>query len=638
MSTEMRTDKELMGAYVDASDSSAFEALYGRYHELVYSVCVRRMKQSADAEDAAIAAFMVLQKKASSLRSRESIGGWLYLCAISVCRDALRTMRRHGAREKEVMMLEEVNSQERGQGLEGAIPQIEAEIARLPEYQRNALVLQFYQGMNRKEIATRLGCSEKTVGNWVHRGLETLRTRLSRTCRELSTEDLEGSLGRAGLILPVSYGLGVKFSALMLGKPTIGTIAALAEATIRNMLWTKVKTVVAIAAGAVVVGGAAVAVAQLAGSSAGDEKSAELPRKAAIAAEKPPNTPAAQAAQSEAKAPVPDLAKLPEMVLDESSPDWVIERFVGNASAGGPAISFFGGPALQVGGVGRPSRITIAPDGTAYFSSSGLVKVTPDGIALLVLNATGKVEGPAEEVAAGGPTWSPKDNTLYLSGPNCIRRLLIKPDGTRWVEVVAGTPGKPGQQDGPAKEATIGGFGDPYVTDKGVIYFSDDGIRKLENGTITTVTKAVKGFGAYDEDADIFYYRGPSQSANSFDPKTGKSTRVLGMPEPPDRKGCPNNRYYSNADGPALTHASFNSSGPWLYWDRHHKALWFGGPDEDRARWVKDGWAKTVLTRNQLRLCWHNVLGIDGKGGVYFAAASNPNGIWRAYNKKEVKP
>jgi hypothetical protein len=320
-----------------------------------------------------------------------------------------------------------------------------------------------------------------------------------------------------------------------------------------------------------------------------------------------------------------------------------VERFVGNTVAGQQA--FFNGPALQAGGVGRPARLVVAPDGTAYFYSPdvGVVKVTPDGIAKLVLNETGKVEGPAEEVAAGDPVWNPKDNTLYLSGPNCIRRLYIKPDGTRWVEVVAGTPGKPGQQDGPAKAATIKDFGGPYCTDKGVIYFSDDGVRKLENGTITTVTKAIKGFGAYDEDADIFYFAGPPQSAYSFDPKTGKSARVLGMPTRPWRQeGYPNgaieNRWGANSDGPALTHASFNSSGPWLLWDRGHKALWFGGPDEDRVRWLKDGWAKTVMTRKQQGLVWLSVIGVDAKGRIYIAGASNPTGVWRAYNKKEVKP
>lgn len=348
----------------------------------------------------------------------------------------------------------------------------------------------------------------------------------------------------------------------------------------------------------------------------------------------------------EAKAPASEAANIPKVVLDESSTDWVVERFVGNSSAGQQA--FFNGPALQVGGVGRPYRITFTTDGTGYFRSKdvGVVKVTPDGVAVLVLNETGKIEGPAEEVAAGNPVWNPIDNSLYLTGPNCIRRLYTRPDGTRWVEVVAGKPGIPGHQDGPAKAATITGFGSLYCTEKGVIYFSDGGIRKLENGTITTVTKAIKGFGAYDEDADIFYYRcpkGPQKCAYSFDLKTGKSTKILGMPKPTWRKegypeGSIENRFGKNSDGPALTHASFNSDGPWLYWDRFRKALWFGGPDEDRCRWIKDGWAKTVLTRKQHGLVWLSVIGIDFKGQVYIAGSSNPTGIWQARNIKEVKP
>ncbi|MBA4388994.1 MAG: hypothetical protein C0404_13515 [Verrucomicrobia bacterium] len=653
MSAETRTDKELMAAYVDASDPGAFEALFGRYHEMVYSVCVRCLKQSADAEDAAIAAFLVLQKKAWSLRSRESLGGWLYLCAISVCRDASRAMRRRSAREKEVMMLEEVNSREPGDEFEEALPLIEAEIARLPEYQRNALVLQFYQGMNRKEIATRLGCSENTVGNWINRGLETLRARLSRTRRELGMEDLEGRLGRAGLILPVSYGLGVKFSALMSGKTTIGSIASLAEARMRSLLWTKVKSVAAIAAGAVVVGGTALAAAQLAGASTGDEKSAESSHKALTAAEKPPAT--LPAAQPEAKPPAPAPENLPEVVLDDSSPDWVVEPFAGNASAGQQV--FFDGPALQVGGLGAPNPIVETPDGTVYFNTgAGLAKVAPDGTLRLVLRSVGKVEGPADEVASGRPVWNPKDNSLYLTGPNCIRRLYTKPDGTRWVEVVAGTPDKPGKDDGPAKTATLSfnpgsgqgvcdGF---FATSKGTIYFSDGGIRKLENGAITTVTRAVPGFQAYDEEADTFYFplaysKPEGFFAKSFDPKTGNSAIVCGMLKPTWRKegypaGSVENRFNRNSDGPALTHASFNSNFHHCLWDPYHKALWVFGPDEERFRWLKDGWVRTVITKKQGQLVWCGVFGVGPKGQIYLTGASAPYGVWRARNTKEVKP
>ena len=53
----------------------------------------------------------------------------------------------------------------------------------------------------------------------------------------------------------------------------------------------------------------------------------------------------------------------------------------------------------------------------------------------------GRIEGLMEECQAGRPIWNPKEKTLYLTGPNCLRKVVGKPDGTRWVEVVAGVPG-----------------------------------------------------------------------------------------------------------------------------------------------------------------------------------------------------
>ena len=53
-----------------------------------------------------------------------------------------------------------------------------AELRRLPPKQAAAVVLRHYHGYSNREIATALGVTERTVGNWMAAALRTLRSRM----------------------------------------------------------------------------------------------------------------------------------------------------------------------------------------------------------------------------------------------------------------------------------------------------------------------------------------------------------------------------------------------------------------------------------------------------------------------------
>jgi RNA polymerase sigma-70 factor (ECF subfamily) len=55
-----------------------------------------------------------------------------------------------------------------------------AELRRLPPKQAASLVLRHYHGYTNREIASSLGVTERTVGNWIARALETLRARMEK--------------------------------------------------------------------------------------------------------------------------------------------------------------------------------------------------------------------------------------------------------------------------------------------------------------------------------------------------------------------------------------------------------------------------------------------------------------------------
>src|SRR5262245_7088759 len=71
-----RTDEELLGRFVTGRDPAAFEALVRRHAPLVLGVCRRRLSRPQDVEDAFQATFLVLLRKAGSVRGRLTC--WLY--------------------------------------------------------------------------------------------------------------------------------------------------------------------------------------------------------------------------------------------------------------------------------------------------------------------------------------------------------------------------------------------------------------------------------------------------------------------------------------------------------------------------------------------------------------------------------
>ena len=71
-------EKQLLDRFIVRGDQSAFEAIVGRHGPMVLSICRRVLDDQHDVEDAFQATFLILVKKAGSIRHRDVLGNWLY--------------------------------------------------------------------------------------------------------------------------------------------------------------------------------------------------------------------------------------------------------------------------------------------------------------------------------------------------------------------------------------------------------------------------------------------------------------------------------------------------------------------------------------------------------------------------------
>ena len=89
------TDGDLLDRFLAQRDEAAFAVLVQRHGPMVLGVCLRVLGDRQEAEDCFQAAFLVLVRRAASLRRREPLGNWLYAVARRI---ALRARGQAAAR------------------------------------------------------------------------------------------------------------------------------------------------------------------------------------------------------------------------------------------------------------------------------------------------------------------------------------------------------------------------------------------------------------------------------------------------------------------------------------------------------------------------------------------------------------
>jgi len=161
----------------NADGEEAFRALVERHGPMVLGLCRSLVKDAHEAEDAFQATFLVLVRKAGSIRRRDTIGPWLYGVAGKVARKArARTARRSRI---ERPLSEELTARDDPVADWGTtLSIVQEEIANLPEPLRGPLLLCCLQGMSYDGAARTLGVTEPTLRGRLHRARKRLATQL----------------------------------------------------------------------------------------------------------------------------------------------------------------------------------------------------------------------------------------------------------------------------------------------------------------------------------------------------------------------------------------------------------------------------------------------------------------------------
>src|SRR5690348_14887700 len=131
------SDGDLLRAYLRNHAEEPFRLLVERHGGMVLGVCRHRLADHHAAEDAFQATFLLLARRASSIRRPESVAAWLHRTAIRVCARARRAQMRRQAREVPLIACAtkgELSSPFRSTS--DVLLALEEEVERLPERYR----------------------------------------------------------------------------------------------------------------------------------------------------------------------------------------------------------------------------------------------------------------------------------------------------------------------------------------------------------------------------------------------------------------------------------------------------------------------------------------------------------------------
>ena len=173
---QTNSDFQLIEMAVDGNED-AFRALAERHCEMVFKVAFRWCAVKEDAEDIAQDVMMQLADKIRGFKPDEAaFTTWLYRVTINTAKDAYRRQQRRKDNEGQFAKDSDVHTGHGATEQSLAHQETTRLLERLPDKQREAVFLVFFEGLNHAEAAAIVGCAESTISWRVHSARKKLKT------------------------------------------------------------------------------------------------------------------------------------------------------------------------------------------------------------------------------------------------------------------------------------------------------------------------------------------------------------------------------------------------------------------------------------------------------------------------------
>ena len=173
-------------------DTNAFSILVDRYKDLVFTLCLRMLKNREEAEEVSQDTFIKIYKSLNKFKGNSKFSTWIYKVCYNACLDRLKKNKKHfndvpinEFTEREIKTIDNALSNMEQQEYDKSIQDC---IALLPEDDAFLLTLYYFEELSLDEISNAVGLTANNVKVKIFRS----RKKLAQILRErLEPEILE---------------------------------------------------------------------------------------------------------------------------------------------------------------------------------------------------------------------------------------------------------------------------------------------------------------------------------------------------------------------------------------------------------------------------------------------------------------
>src|SRR5437016_616154 len=254
-----RSDQQLLKQFISQHDEGAVAEVLRRHGPMVLDAACCVLHNRHDAEDVYQATFLVLARKAASIRKQASLASWLYGVAYRLAKKARTSAaKRHNCEEQKTSEVSQTSEVFRNSVMDEMTWRefrliLHQELQRLPDKYRSPLLLCYFEGKTQDEAAEQLQWNKWTLKDRLDSARDLLRRRLTRrgvipsAALFATLLALDPASAEPEAILD---SLAHACSLLAVGQPTAGAVSAqavkLSALAIRSMAFTQAKLAVGI--------------------------------------------------------------------------------------------------------------------------------------------------------------------------------------------------------------------------------------------------------------------------------------------------------------------------------------------------------------------------------------------------------